>query len=277
MRFVVGPPWLRVTVTADGAVAERLEPFLESAGGETGAEGDGPTLTVGGAEEMPATAGGADFKLEGNVYRAEAPEGKGRYHLNEGRGELELTPRSGPFFETFLRQIFLLESFRRGGLALHSVAFANGDAVIVSCGESESGKSTLAAMVRERFPVYSDEMNVVGREGRVWALPFRGTGIERVKAGGGVLRILAFHRPGRKFAASPLEPAAAARELWPNVFLAEAAAAEMRKQAFERVADLAQRARAFAVTVPREPKAACEGFSKIFEDTLIIKDGQDEP
>ncbi len=277
MRFVVGPPWLRVTVTADGDVARRLEPFLKNAGGEPGAEGDGPTLTVVGAEKIPADAGGADFKLEGDVYRVDGAEGKGWYYLNEGRGELVLTPRSGPFFETFLRQIFLLDSYRRGGLALHSVAFAEGNAVIVSCGESESGKSTLAAMVRERFTVYSDEMNAVGSDGRVWALPFRGTGVERVKAGGGLLRILAFHRPGREFAASPLEPAEIARELWPNVFFAEAAGADMRRQAFERVADLAQRARAFAVTVPREPKAAGEGFGRMFEDTLLIKDGQDEP
>lgn len=277
MRFVVGPPWLRVTVTADGDVARRLEPFLESAGGETGAVDDGPTLTVVGAEKMRVGTGGIDFDLEGDVYRADGAEGKGWYNLNEGRGEVFLTPRSGAFFETFLRQVFLLETSRRGGLALHSVAFASGDAVIVSCGESESGKSTLAAMVRERFTVYSDEMNVVAADGRVWALPFRGTGVTRVIAGGGLLRILTFHRPGREFAAAPLEPEEAARELWPNVFFAEAADAEMRRQAFERVADLAQRARAFAVTVPREPKAVCEGFSKIFEDELLIKDGQDEP
>jgi hypothetical protein len=277
MRLIVGPPWLRVTVTADGDVAQRLEPFLESAGGETGAEGNGPTLKVVGAEKIPAATGGADFKLEGDVYGADGADGKGRYYLNEGRGEVTLTPRSGPFFETFLRQIFLLESYRRGGLVLHSVAFAEGDAVILSCGESGSGKSTLAATVRERFTVYSDEMNVVGRGGRVWALPFRGTGVERVKAGGGVLRILAFHRPGREFGASPIEPAAAVRELWSNVFFAEAADAEMRKRAFERVADLAQRARAYAVTVPREAKATRGGFSEMFNEAFSIKEGQDEP
>jgi hypothetical protein len=276
MRFVVGPPWLRVTVTADGDVARRLEPFLESAGGEAGAEGDGPTLTVVGAAEKQE-AGRDDFEPERDVYRAEAAEGEGWYYLSQSRGGVALTARSGPFFETFLRQIFLLESYRRGGLVLHSVAFTDGDDVILSCGESESGKSTLAAMVREHFTVYSDEMNVVAADGRVWALPFRGTGIERVKAGGGVLRILAFHHPGREFAASPIEPAAAARGLWPNVFFAEAAGAEMRRRAFERVADLAQRARALAVTVPLEAKATREGFSRIFEDTLPIKDGQDEP
>jgi hypothetical protein len=276
MRLVVGPPWLRVAVTADGDAARRLEPFLESAGGEAGAEGDGPTVTVVGAEKIRPNPR-ADFKLEGDVYRAEAAEGEGWYYLSQGRGEVTLTPRSGAFFETFLRQVFLLESYRRGGLVLHSVALTDRDDVILSCGESESGKSTLAAMVREHFTVYSDEMNVVAADGRVWALPFRGTGIERVQAGGGVLRILVFHRPGREFGASPLEPAAAARELWPNVFFAEAAGAEMRKQAFERVADLAQRARAFVVTLPLEAKATREGFSKMFDDTFSTKEGQDEP
>jgi hypothetical protein len=125
------------------------------------------------------------------------------------------------FFQTVLRQIFLWESYRRGGLVLHSVAFADGDDAIVSCGPSGSGKSTLAAMLRAPFTVYTDEMNVVDGNGRVWALPFRGTGVERVNGGGGLMRALTFHRPGREFKAEPLEPADAARELWASVFIPE--------------------------------------------------------
>lgn len=275
MRFVVGPPWLRVTVAVDGDLVRRLKPFFETAGAEMGAEGDGPALTVAAAEEV-AGSGRGGFKLEGDVYRADTPEGRGSYHLAEGRGEVLLTPRSGPYFETFLRQVFLLESYRRGGLVLHSVAFARGDDAIVSCGESDSGKSTLARMLGESFTVYSDEMNVVAGDGRAWALPFRGTGVEPVNAGGGLLRILTFHRPGREFAAKPLEAADAARALWPNVFFPEGAGAGFRGLAFERVADLAQRASAFAVTVPLEAKITREGFGKILKDKLLIKEGYDE-
>ena len=95
-------------------------------------------------------------------------------------------------------------------------------------------------------------------------------------AGGGLLLLLTFHRPGREFAAAPLEAADAARALWPNVFFPEGAGAELRELAFERVADLAQRATAFAVAVPREAKITREGFRKILEDKLLIKEGYDE-
>ncbi len=273
MRFVVGPPWLRVTVAVDGGLVRRLKPFFEAAGGETDIEGEGPAVTVAAAEV--AASGREIFELEGDVYRADAAEGEGRYYLTEGRGEVVLTPRSGPYFETFLRQVFLLESYRRGGVVLHSVSFARGDDAIVSCGASDSGKSTLARMLGESFTVYSDEMNVVA-DGRAWALPFRGTGVERVNAGGGELRALTFHRPGREFAAEPLEPADAARALWPNVFFPEGAGAELKELAFERIADLAQRASVFDVAVPLEPKAVFEGFSKILKDTPKIKEGHDE-
>lgn len=266
MNFVVGPPWLRVTVEVDGDLARRLEPFLEAAGGERREGPDGPTVAVVPANEAPGPPR-AVFELAGEVFRAGGDAGEGWYNLAEGRGEVALTRRSGPFFETFLRQIFLLESYRRGGLVLHSVAFAEGDDVVVSCGASETGKSTLAAMLREYFTVYSDEMNVVAADGRVWGLPFRGTGVERAKAGGGALRALAFHRRGRKFAAVPLKAADAARELWPNVFVPEAADADVRGRAFARAAELADRASAFAVSVPLQGGAARDGFRKVIKNS----------
>jgi len=273
--FAVGPPWLRLSVKIEGDLVRRLKPFFDTAGGKPGAEDAAPGLTVAAAEEIPGS-GRREFKLAGNVYRADAPEGRGRYDLAEGRGDVVLTPRSGPYFETFLRQVFLLESYRRGGLVLHSVAFAEGDDVVVSCGASESGKSTLAAMLQGYFTVYSDEMNVVADDGRVWSLPFRGTGVERVNAGGGLLRFLTFHRPGGGFAAEPLEPADAARELWPNVFVPEGADALVRELAFGRTADIASQTPAFKVTVPLEKCAACEGFRKFFKKGVSTKDCDDE-
>lgn len=266
MSFVVGPPWLRVTVKVGGDLARRLEPFFETAGSESRREPGGPTVTVVHAEEIP---GGTQtvFELEGDVFRAGGEAGKGWYNLAEGRGEVLLGRRSGAFFETFLRQIFVWESYRRGGLVLHAVAFAEGDDAIVSCGESESGKSTLAAMLREYVTVYSDEMNVVAADGRVWGLPFRGTGVERVHAGGGLLRALTFHRPGGEFATTPLRPADAARELWPNVFVPEEADADVKERAFVRAVDLVGRASAFVVTVPLEGRPTRDGFRKIMKNS----------
>lgn len=275
MIFAVGPPWLRLSVKIEGDLVRRLKPFFDTAGGEPASEDTAPALTVASGEEIPGN-GRREFKLEGDVYRADAPEGRGRYNLAEGRGDVVLTPRSGPYFETFLRQIFLLESYRRGGLVLHSVAFAEGEGAIVSCGVSESGKSTLAGLLRERFTVYSDEMNVVAGDGRVWSLPFRGTGVERVNAGGGLLRFLTFHRPGEGFTAEALKPADTVSELWPNVFVPEGADAPVRELAFGRAADVASRTPAFKVTVPLEEGVACEGFRDIIKKTISAKDWEDE-
>jgi hypothetical protein len=149
---------------------------------------------------------------------------------------------------------------------LHSVAFADGDKAIVSCGPSDSGKSTLARMLRRDFAVYSDEMNVVASDRRVWGLPFRGTGVERPAAGGGRLVALTFHRPGSAFASAALNATEAARNLWPNVFVPEGADAELRLAAFERVAALAQRTAAFAVDVPLDEAATRDGFGKILKN-----------
>ncbi len=275
MRLVVGPPWLRVTVEAGAELGRRLAHSLEPGGVERARDASGPTLTVRSAAEPPASPR-AGFELEGEILRASADTGEGWYDSVAGRGVVTLTPGGGAFFETFLRQIFIWESYRRGGLVLHSVAFAESDDAVVSCGESESGKSTLAAMLRTRFAVYSDEMNVVDANGRVWALPFRGTGIERVKTGGGLLRALTFHRSGREFANALLGPADAARELWPNVFVPEGADAGLRRVAFERVADVVGRSSAFAVKVPLEEGAAVEGFRQILHKAISIKDGRHE-
>ncbi|NIT36186.1 MAG: hypothetical protein GTN49_06765 [candidate division Zixibacteria bacterium] len=266
MKFVVGPPWLRVTVKAgDAALARRLAHQLGHAGAEQGAEAEGPTLEVLPAADISGS-GGVGFELKGNIFRGKDKGGEGWYDAAEGKGEFSLTPGGGLFFQTVLRQIFFWESYRKGGVVLHSVAFADGDDVIVSCGPSGSGKSTLAGVLRTRFTVYTDDMNVVDGDGRVWALPFRGTGVERVNAGGGLLRALAFHRPGREFKAEPLEPADAARELWPSVFIPEPAGAKLKGCTFERVAALVGRAAAFVVDVPLEENAAGLGFSKILKE-----------
>lgn len=265
MSFVLGPPWLRVTVEVRGELARRLEPFFETAGGEWCDEPEGRTVAVAPAEEV---GGGyqTTFELDGDVFRGGGAAGKGWYNLAEGRGEVALTRRSGPFFETFLRQIFLWESYRRGGLVLHSAAFAEDDVVVVSCGASETGKSTLAAMLGEYFTVYSDEMNAVAADGRVWGLPFRGTGVKRVHAGGGLLAALTFHRPGRKFVNTPLRPADAARELWPNVFVPEGADADVKERAFVSVVDVVGRAGAYVVTIPLEGRSTRDGFRKIMKN-----------
>jgi hypothetical protein len=275
VKLAVGPPWLRVTVTArDAEMARRLAAHLAQGGAEQTENEEGRIVVV----EAGAETGGDTAALsgrEGSVFRLRRAGGEGWFDLHAGRGEVRLTPRSGAFFETFLRQVFLWESYRMGGLVLHSVTFADGGEAIVSSGPSESGKSTLARMLGETFTVYSDEMNVVAADGRVWALPFRGTGVDRVRAGGGRLAALTFHRPGAVFASAAVEAAEAARNLWPNVFVPEGADAELKLVAFERAAALAQRAPAYVVDVPLDAAAAREGFYHLFK-TLCAKEGDYE-
>jgi hypothetical protein len=238
---------------------------MAQAGAEETFEVKGRVITVEPtAEEVaPATP---EAVREGNEFRIRREGSEGRYDLEEGRGEVRLTRLSGAFFETFLRQVFLWESYRTGGLVLHSVAFADGDDAIVSCGPSDSGKSTLARLLGRAFTVYSDEMNVVTSDGRVWGLPFRGTGVETSQAGGGRLVAATFHRPGPAFASAALSATEAARDLWPNVFVPEGADAELKLAAFERVAALAQRAPAFAVDVPLDEAATRDGFGRILRN-----------
>lgn len=266
MKLAVGPPWLRVTVTArDADLGRRIAANLAQAGAEETTEASGRVINVEATAEggAPAPAGAA---REGNEFRIRREGSEGWYDLVEGRGEVRITRLSGAFFETFLRQVFLWESYRTGGLVLHSVAFAAGDDAIVSSGPSDSGKSTLARMLRPDFAVYSDEMNVAATDGRVWGLPFRGTGVERPAAGGGRLAALAFHRPGAAFTSEALNAAEAARNLWPNVFVPEGADAELRLAAFEGVAVLAQSAPAYTVDVPLDEAATRDGFRKILRE-----------
>ena len=271
MNLAVGPPWLRVTVTArDADLARKMAAQLAQAGAEETPEATGRVVTVEAAAEEVAPAM-PEAVREGNVFRIRREGSEGRYDFVAGRGEVRLTRLSGAFFETFLRQVFMWESYRMGGLVLHSVAFADGDDAIVSSGPSESGKSTLARMLGPAFTVYSDEMNVVGSDGRVWGLPFRGTGVERPTAGGGRLAAMTFHRPGAAFASAAVDAAETARNLWPNVFVPEGADAELKSAAFERAAALAQRAPAFVVDFPLYEAATREGFGNVLKTSL--KDG----
>jgi hypothetical protein len=273
VNLAVGPPWLRVTVTAREAEwGRRIAAQLAQAGAEEVARADGRTVTVEAAAEGGPAA--AEAAREGSVFRSRREGCEGSYDLASGRGEVRLTDRGGAFFETFLRQVFLWESYRGGGLALHSVAFAAGDEALVSSGPSESGKSTLARMLTPAFAVYSDEINVVTADGRVWGLPFRGTGVERPTAGGGRLVAMTFHRPGAAFASAAVEAAETARNLWPNVFVPEGADVELKLAAFERAAALAGRAPAFVVEVPLDGAAAREGFRNLLQASL--KDGRYE-
>jgi len=266
VKLAVGPPWLRVTVTArDADLARRIAAHLAQAGAEETREANGRVVTVEAAADEVAPAM-PEAVREGNVFRTRREGSEGWYDFAAGRGEVRITRLSGAFFETFLRQVFLWESYRNGGLVLHSVAFADGDDVIVSSGPSDSGKSTLARMLRPAFAVYSDEMNVVASDGRVWGLPFRGTGVEKPAAGGGRLGALTFHRPGGAFASAALNATEAARNLWPNVFVPEGADAELRLAAFEGVAALAESAPAYTVDVPLDEAATRDGFCKILRD-----------
>ncbi len=268
MKFVVGPSWLRVAVTFDDdAFARSLTPLFEKIGAN-GEDGDaGPGLRVKSLSDEPAAGEvEASFRLEDEVLRGVGAYGRGYYDLGEKSGEISVTPYGATFFETFLRQLFLWETHRQGAVALHGVALGHGDDAVLSCGPSGSGKSTLAKMLGKRYTVYSDEANVVDAAGRVWALPIHGSAAATVNAGGGRLRAITIHRPGKEFSANRLDAAAAARALWQNVFVPAAAPGAVRARTFERLADAAANVAVFAVAVPLDERASAAGFAKLFEE-----------
>ncbi|MGD8717410.1 MAG: hypothetical protein PVH29_01185 [Candidatus Zixiibacteriota bacterium] len=274
MKFAIGPPWLRIAFSpGDDRVAGMLRAiFAHARPGEE--NGDGPELAVVRTAEAGEEEGWA--ALEGDVFRAGRNSAAAWYDFSESRGEVTLSPQNGAFVENFVRQVFIWESYRRGGLVLHSAAFAMEGDVVVSCGESNSGKSTLSRILKERVQVYSDEMNVVDGEGRVWGLPFLGTGVDRVQVGGGKLRALTFHRPGDDFRATALAPADVARHLWPNVFVPEAIDTALRETVFDLAAAVAARTAGFTVEIPLEESVTYAGFRNLIKAAALRKEGQHE-
>jgi len=265
MKITVGPPWLRVVIRCEEEeLSRRLEASWGRAGGAATAEEDGLVLLVSSGAGA-AEGRGAGYEWGKSIYRGWHDGGVGEYDSVRRRGWVVIQAAGISFCETFLRQVFLLECYRRGALAFHAAAAGRGEDAVMSCGPSGSGKSTLARLLAGSFEVYSDEIIAVADGATVWGLPFRGTGVDEVRAGGGRLAVVTVHRPGKEFGAERLSPEAAARALWANVFVPAAADAQLRAQAFRDVADLVVAVPVFEVTVPLDEEAAAAGFRRLFE------------
>jgi len=271
MKLLVGPGWLPVVLAAADENLIRLYHGILDFGGtarDPGTGGFGTATPY--FDVLPAAADfeGRDegYEWEGGRYHKLGLYGEGWYDPSSRRGEIRLTPMGAAFLETFVRQVFILECYRRGAVVFHSVAFARDGKAIVSCGVSGSGKSTLAAMVAGDFAAYSDEMNVVTAEGEVWGAPFRGMSLARVGEGGGKLAAFAFHRPGPAFHAERLTPGRAAAELARNCFVYELAAAAVKERAFATIAAWAAgAAAAFEITVPLDAPQVRRGFRALLK------------
>ena len=87
MKLAVGPPWLRVTVTArDAELARKMAAHLAQAGAEETPEATGRVVTVEAAAEEDGPAMPESVR-EGNVFRTRREGSEGRYDLAAGRGE----------------------------------------------------------------------------------------------------------------------------------------------------------------------------------------------
>lgn len=268
MKLLVGPAWLPVALAADDDNLIQLYQGILDFGGTArenvtgGFESTTPSFVV-----LPAGAGfkGRDEKydwVEGRYCKL-GLYGEGWYDPSSRHGEIRLTPTGAAFLETFVRQVFIMECYRRGAVVFHGVAFGRDGKAVVSCGPSGSGKTTLAALVAENFDVYSDEMNVVTAEGEVWGAPFRGMSLARVGEGGGRLAAFTFHRPGAAFEARRLAPEQAAGALARNCFVYELAGADVKEKTFATIADWAGAAACFDVTIPLDPARVGRGFQSL--------------
>ncbi len=264
MRFVLGPPWLRLAAeVADEELGERMTELLLALGAGRGREAADLTLSV-----VYAAAGETwenGFTFRDGAYGGGGELGRGSYDVEGRRGAVEIRPAGITFFETFLRQVFLWEGLGRGATAFHGVALARGGDALISCGPSGSGKSTLAGLLAPTFAVYSDEMNYITARGDVWPFPVRGTGVEEVRGGGGTLKALAVHRPGKVFVAMPLGPAAAFRALRENVVLPLGAADRFSKGAFDSLAALVENYPVYDVRVPLDAAETAAGFGELID------------
>jgi hypothetical protein len=272
MKLLVGPGWLPVALAADDEKLIHLYRGVLDFGGtarEPAGEIGGMTPSF---DVMPVPAGfeGRDgkYEWEGGRYHKLGLYGEGWYDLSSRRGEISLTPMGAAFLETFVRQVFIMECYRRGAVVFHGVAFGRDGRAVVSCGLSGSGKSTLAALVAEDFAVYSDEMNVVTAEGDVWGAPFRGMSLARVKEGGARLAAFTFHRPGAAFHAESLAAGRAVGELARNCFVYELAAADVKERTFAAVTAWATRGDVYDVTVPLDGPQVRRGFRALLEGKI---------
>ncbi|MBI3030221.1 MAG: hypothetical protein HYY64_11980 [Candidatus Rokubacteria bacterium] len=186
---------LRVEVTAppsDDVAARWSGPFARIAGGD------------------------GVLSIEGAGFRGEFDERSG-----QGRIAQPLDPSP---FETFLTAIYAGRLLRAGGFFLHAAALVDGDRAHVFFGPSESGKTTVAELVREG--VISDEIVAIRREGdqyRVSGVPWRGRRLTAPLAG--LFRL----RKARETSFTPLAPVKAVRQLLPSVFFSRADAAEIAR------------------------------------------------
>lgn len=266
VSLVFGPPWLRVVVVwEDEGVFRPFRGFAACVGAapEDGRDDVVARVFIRRGEVAGGPAEPTSW-WEGDILFTEQDAGRGRYDAQTRRGEVILPGASIAFAETFLRQIFLWECYRAGAVVFHSVAFRNGKGAVLSCGESGSGKSTLASLLTAAFEVYSDEMNAVDKAGRVWAFPFRGTGVTRIRYGGFPLAALCFHFPAEEARAEPISREEAMVALWRNVFLPAAAPAGVTKDIFGRVADLAAQSNLLAIGVPLDGEAVRNFFLNRF-------------
>jgi hypothetical protein len=261
MRLLWGPPWFGVAVQIDEAGrAGGLQRYLERAGGRE-AEGGGEAevvVTFGEVREAKE-----EFKLRRGILEAAGKYGRGKFDFGSARGEVTISDLGALFLDNFLKQLFVWESYRRGGVVFHSVGFGAGGDAVLSCGPSESGKSTLAKMLAAGFQVFSDEANAVFEDGKVSALPFVGAGMGTARYDDCSLRAITFHHRGTAFGCSCIPPAEAAHGLSRNIFVPAAADGVIKEKALSRIAKLAALVAAFDVTVPLEERPVVEGFREL--------------
>ena len=184
---------LRVEVTAppsDDVVARWSGPFARIAGGD------------------------GVLSIEGAGFR-------GIFDERSGQGWIAQPLDPSPF-ETFLTAIFASRLLGEGGFLLHAAALVDRSGAHVFFGPSESGKTTVAELVREG--VISDEIVAIRRDGdryRVSGVPWRGQRLTAPLAG--LFRL----RKARETSFTPLAPVEAVRQLLPSVFFSRPSSPEV--------------------------------------------------
>jgi len=237
----IGPPWARTELCVeDEGLRRGIDYLFGNVGNGAVTGGAGINVRVLNFDNYAQIAGRipeeyfAGHYLTDDKYYARFRDWAGVFDF--GTGEGSVTAQRGNFtgVDTFLRQISIYYSYINGYLPFHSVAFEYLGEAYLCPGESDSGKSTIAAMIKDEATVYSDEINVIGGEaGEVWSLPFRGTSQGIINPGGASITAVLIHRKAPAASVEEIGYKEALLDIQKSVIVPVFADSDIRNKAYD--------------------------------------------
>ncbi len=268
----IGPPWARIELRVrDEKLISGVDYLFGNVEGNKTDNDNIIAIEVLGADSDVETIKGeiTGFDTPGQAlingkYYAYESDWAGIYDTDAREGKVAINEGNFTGFDTFLRQIAIYHSYENGYLPLHSVAFEYHGKTYICPGESDSGKSTIAGLIKDEAEVYSDEINVIGGEPmQVWPLPFRGTSQNKIGTGGGILSAVLIHRKATKASTEEISRKAALRDIEKSVILPTFADSNTKNRAFTLLTDYLLTADIYILNFPKNSRGIINAITSI--------------